>query len=139
MVQLTVAGDIAEAEELRAILRNAGIESDLETAVEHHPAAIEDAPRAPVDLSKYELPAHAQHSLARIGANVRGNPSFPANAFGASNGVYLTTLMQRIDAPIASRWASIALRRSSAALPLPASPSASKFTARASWISPRTV
>jgi hypothetical protein len=45
MVQLTVAGDIAEAEELRAILRNAGIESELETAVEHHPAAIEDAPQ----------------------------------------------------------------------------------------------
>jgi hypothetical protein len=45
MVQLTVAGDITEAEELRAILRNAGIESEVETAVEHHPAAIEDAPQ----------------------------------------------------------------------------------------------
>jgi putative signal transducing protein len=45
MVQLTVAGDITEAEEVRAILRNAGIESELETAVEHHPAAIEDAPQ----------------------------------------------------------------------------------------------
>ena len=45
LVQLTVAGDITEAEELRAILRNAGIESELETAVEHHPAEIEDAPQ----------------------------------------------------------------------------------------------
>lgn len=45
LVQLTVAGDITEAEELRVILRNAGIESELETAVEHHPAAIEDAPQ----------------------------------------------------------------------------------------------
>lgn len=45
MVQLTVAGDITEAEELRVILRNAGIESELETAVEHHPAEIEDAPQ----------------------------------------------------------------------------------------------
>ena len=45
MVQLTVAGDITEAEELRVILRNAGIDSELETAVEHHPAAIEDAPQ----------------------------------------------------------------------------------------------
>jgi hypothetical protein len=45
LVQLTVAGDITEAEELRAILANAGIESELETAVEHHPAAIEDAPQ----------------------------------------------------------------------------------------------
>ncbi|MGE5689023.1 MAG: hypothetical protein ACM33B_00545 [Pseudomonadota bacterium] len=45
LVQLTVAGDITEAEEIRVILRNAGIESELETAVEHHPAAIEDAPQ----------------------------------------------------------------------------------------------
>ena len=45
LVQLTVAGDITEAEELRAILANAGIESELETAVEHHPAEIEDAPQ----------------------------------------------------------------------------------------------
>jgi hypothetical protein len=45
MVQLTVAGDITEAEELREILRVAGIEAELETAVEHHPAAIEDAPQ----------------------------------------------------------------------------------------------
>ena len=45
LVQLTVAGDITEAEELRAILRNAGIDSEIETAVEHHPAEIEDAPQ----------------------------------------------------------------------------------------------
>ena len=45
LVQLTLAGDITEAEELRAILANAGIESALETAVEHHPAEIEDAPQ----------------------------------------------------------------------------------------------
>jgi hypothetical protein len=45
LVQLTVAGDITEAEELRAILRNAGIDSEVETAVEHHPAEIEDAPQ----------------------------------------------------------------------------------------------
>jgi hypothetical protein len=45
MVQLTLAGDITEAEELRAILRNAGIDSEVETAVEHHPAEIEDGPQ----------------------------------------------------------------------------------------------
>ena len=45
LVQVAVAGDITEAEELRAILRNAGIDSEVETAVEHHPAEIEDAPQ----------------------------------------------------------------------------------------------
>ncbi len=32
MVQVAVAGDVAEAEELQEILRNAGIESSLEAA-----------------------------------------------------------------------------------------------------------
>ena len=45
MVQLTVAGDVAEAEEIQALLTSAGIESELETAVDHHPRAIENAPQ----------------------------------------------------------------------------------------------
>ncbi|MFN2470004.1 MAG: hypothetical protein ABR583_03265 [Gaiellaceae bacterium] len=45
MVQLTVAEDIGEAEEVQAILTAAGIESTLETAVEHHPREIENAPQ----------------------------------------------------------------------------------------------
>lgn len=45
MVQVAVAGDVAEAEEIQTLLRSAGIESQLETAVEHHPAATEDAPQ----------------------------------------------------------------------------------------------
>ena len=45
MVQVAVAGDVAEAEELQTILHEAGIESQLETAVEHHPTANEDAPQ----------------------------------------------------------------------------------------------
>jgi hypothetical protein len=34
MVQLATAGDVAEAEEIQEILRNAGIESVIEQAVE---------------------------------------------------------------------------------------------------------
>ena len=45
MVQLAVAGDVAEAEEIQTILRSAGIESEVEAAVEHHPTATEDAPQ----------------------------------------------------------------------------------------------
>ena len=45
MVQVAVAADIAEAEELRTILREAGIDSELEVAVEHHPSRVEDAPQ----------------------------------------------------------------------------------------------
>ena len=45
MVQIAVAGDITEAEELQDILRTAGIDSVLEAAVEHDPSAPEDAPQ----------------------------------------------------------------------------------------------
>ena len=45
MVQLAVAEDISEAEELQSILETAGIESSLEPAVEHHPRETEDAPQ----------------------------------------------------------------------------------------------
>ena len=45
MVQVAVAGDIAEAEELQDILRAAGIVAELEVAVEHHPRSVEDAPQ----------------------------------------------------------------------------------------------
>jgi hypothetical protein len=45
MVQLTVTGDVAEAEEIQAMLASAGIEAQLETAVERHPRATENAPQ----------------------------------------------------------------------------------------------
>jgi hypothetical protein len=45
LVQLTVCGDITEAEEVRTILGNAGIDSVVEPAVEHHPSGVEDAPQ----------------------------------------------------------------------------------------------
>jgi hypothetical protein len=45
MVQVVVAGDVTEAEEIQGMLREAGIASELETAVEHHPSATEDAPQ----------------------------------------------------------------------------------------------
>ena len=45
MVQVAVAGDVTEAEEIQEILREAGIATELELAVEHHPSATEDAPQ----------------------------------------------------------------------------------------------
>ena len=45
MVQVAVAGDVTEAEELETILRAAGIDSQLEPAVDHHPVGTEDAPQ----------------------------------------------------------------------------------------------
>lgn len=61
MVQVALAEDIAEAEEIQAILEAAGIESVLETAVDHHPAATEDAPQK-ILVSESSLEA-AQHAI----------------------------------------------------------------------------
>jgi len=44
LVQVAVAGDVAEGEQLQELLFAAGIESQLEPAVEHHDSALEDAP-----------------------------------------------------------------------------------------------
>jgi hypothetical protein len=43
-VQVALAESVAEAEELEAMLREAGIEVELESAVEHHPREVDDTP-----------------------------------------------------------------------------------------------
>ncbi len=63
-VQVALAEDISEAEEIQAILEAAGIESVLETAVDHHPSATEDAPqKILVDESSLEAAQHAIEAM----------------------------------------------------------------------------
>ena len=61
MVQVAVARDLAEAEEIQTILRSVGIPSELEVAVEQHPRALDDTPQ------KVFVPAEAleeaQHAI----------------------------------------------------------------------------
>jgi hypothetical protein len=61
MVQVALAEDVADAEEIQSILEAAGIRSELETAVEHHPRETEDAPQK-VLVAESELEA-AQHAI----------------------------------------------------------------------------
>jgi hypothetical protein len=44
LVQVALAETVAEAEEIEAMLREAGIEVELESAVEHHPREVDDLP-----------------------------------------------------------------------------------------------
>jgi hypothetical protein len=44
LVQVAVAGDVTEAEQLQDLLSAAGISSELETATEHDPEATDDPP-----------------------------------------------------------------------------------------------
>jgi hypothetical protein len=65
LVQVALAEDIAEAEELQRILTQAGIASELETAVEQHPRATEDAPqKVMVGESSLEAAQHAIEALS---------------------------------------------------------------------------
>ena len=45
LVQVALAEGVSEAEEIQAVLAEAGIDSQLETAVDTHPRAVDDAPQ----------------------------------------------------------------------------------------------
>jgi hypothetical protein len=45
LAQLTIAETVADAEEMLAILSEAGIAAHLEPAVEHHPREVDDIPQ----------------------------------------------------------------------------------------------
>ncbi len=63
-VQVALAEDVTEAKEIQSILAAAGIESDLETAVEHHPRSNEDAPqKVLVPESSLEAAQHAIEAM----------------------------------------------------------------------------
>ena len=65
LVQVALAESVAEAEEIQEILRAAGIEAELETAVEHHPREVEDAPqKVLVQESELEAAQHAIESMS---------------------------------------------------------------------------
>jgi hypothetical protein len=65
MVQVALAEDVTEAEELQSILQAAGIASELETAVEHHPTSIDDVPqKVLVPESSLEEALHAIEALS---------------------------------------------------------------------------
>ena len=64
MVQVALAEDVTEAEEIQSLLEAAGISSELETAVDHHPRETEDAPqKVLVPESELEAAQHAIESL----------------------------------------------------------------------------
>jgi len=61
MVQLAVARNLAEAEEIQTILNSAGIQSELELAVDQHPTQLADSPQKV--LVPEESLEDAQHAV----------------------------------------------------------------------------
>lgn len=67
LVQVAVAGDVTEAEELQDLLSAAGIESHLEPAVEHDPEANDDPPlKVLVDEAAVEEARDAIEALTEL-------------------------------------------------------------------------
>ncbi len=69
----------------------------------------DEAEGAPV--GRQELPPEAQRSTAVVGLLDSSGGDMGLNAYGAWNGRFLSSVMRKMDAPIASRWSSIVLRR----------------------------
>lgn len=86
-------------------------------------------------LARYELPDYAKRSLDQVGANDLTGDTLAPDAFGRANARYLQTLMRRMEAPIASRWASIALRRAlMAPINTPPGGNGADFAAERAWL-----
>lgn len=87
-------------------------------------------PEAPAPPAE-ELPPSARRSVDMVGPFT----GFGANAWGAGDGRFLSTLMRRLDVPIASRWASITLRRALLTnVATPANVSAPDWVAERAWL-----
>lgn len=95
-------------------------------------------PPLPVDprlIAEYELPSYARRSTAVVGVVGTPEGGMPVDAFGRADGRFLETLMQRINAPIASRWVSIALRRALASkVATPDRINGADFAAERAWL-----
>jgi hypothetical protein len=64
-VQVALAETVAEAEELEGMLRDAGIEAELRSAVDHHPREVDDTPvKVFVPEDKLEAARDAIESLS---------------------------------------------------------------------------
>jgi hypothetical protein len=92
-------------------------------------------PVDPAALANYELPDYARRSLDRVGIVSAREGGLPANGFGATQGRFLEILMGRLNAPLPSRWLSIALRRALASqLDTPVGVNGADFAAERAWL-----
>lgn len=73
-------------------------------------ADLETLPPAPPP-PLYDIPQGFERPVDVVGVIDASQRGFAVDAFGDATGPYLATLMQRLDAPLPSRWMQIALRR----------------------------
>ncbi|HEX8444365.1 MAG TPA: hypothetical protein VF631_12045 [Allosphingosinicella sp.] len=88
--------------------RSTGGESLIQETSPDDLAAIEALTPPPPPI---EIPDEARRPIDFVGVLDESAGGLGADAFGAADGRFLSTLMRRLDAPIASRWQSMLLRR----------------------------
>jgi hypothetical protein len=82
-----------------------------------------------------DLPPQARRSLDQVGLLPAEDGGFGPGAFGDADGRYLTTMMVRAKAPVASRWASILLRRALLSQSsIPANINGADWVAHRAWL-----
>jgi len=82
-----------------------------------------------------EIPEASRRSPDFVGPLGPDNWGLGQDAFGPANGRLLSTLMRRLDAPLASRWASILLRRALLSqVPSPSHVSPVDWVAERAWL-----
>jgi len=89
-----------------------------------------------IELSKPpEVPAWARRSPDMVGPLGPEQWGMAPDAFGRAHGVFLSTLMRRLDAPLPSRWTSILLRRALLSkVPTPTGVSPADWVAERAWL-----
>jgi hypothetical protein len=60
---------------------------------------------------RYDVPPTARRSLSQIGIISEASGGFPADAFGRTDGEFLSNVLRNTQGPLASRWGMITTRR----------------------------
>lgn len=82
-----------------------------------------------------EIPDFARRSPEVVGVLTEGAGGLGYEAWGNVNGVFLSTLMRRTEAPLPSRWASMLLRRALLSrVPAPALVNPVDWVAERAWL-----
>ncbi|MEO7564172.1 MAG: hypothetical protein ABIR63_01815 [Sphingomicrobium sp.] len=123
---------------------NAVAPVDQPTAVRPSPATgasestvevVSNVTVAPLPPSAVEYPSWARRDPASTGVLDPADIGLGGAPWGAANGAFLSTLMRRMDTPIASRWAHIALRNALLArAPAPRFVNPVDWTAERAWL-----
>ena len=83
----------------------------------------------------YDIPPQSRRDPRVVGVLTPETEGMDADAWGGANGRYLSALMRRIDAPVASRWNSILLRRALLSrTPAPRLVSGADWAAERAWL-----